>query len=124
MEIHFVHQGANGTLAVIGVFVRNGKENAAFKEIVAHLPKREGDIMTVNDKYLNPNDLLPIRQDYYSFAGSLTTPPCTQGVQWIVMAEPITASAVQIAKLKRAIGNANARPVQALHDRPVFSITQ
>ncbi len=119
MELHFVHQGAKGTLAVIGVFVRNGKENPAFREIVAHLPKHKGDIMTVS-KNINPGDLMPVRQDYYSFAGSLTTPPCSEGVQWVVMAEPITASAVQIAKLKRAINMSNARPVQPLHERKVF----
>lgn len=122
MEIHFVHQGEDGTLAVIGVFVRNGKENPVFKKIVAHLPKREGDIMTVKGENINPADLIPVRQDYYSFAGSLTTPPCLEGVQWLVMAEPITASAVQIAKLKRAINGENARPVQALHGRQIWSI--
>lgn len=123
MELHFVHQGEKGTLLVIGVFVRHGKENPGFKQVLAHLPKREGRVVTINSKKINPKDLIPIRQDYYSFAGSLTTPPCSEGVQWLMMAEPITASAVQIAKLKRVIGS-NARPVQPLHGRQVFSVVK
>ena len=120
MEIHFVHQSEDGLVVVISVFVRNGKENPAFKKIVAHVPKRPGAIMTIKGENINPIDLMPVRQDFYGFTGSLTTPPCTEGVQWLVMAEPITASAVQIAKLKRAINGDNARPVQPLHGRQIF----
>lgn len=119
MEIHFVHQGDNGQLLVIGVFVKKGEVNPIITKIVSNLPKEEGKIEIVQGQTINPADLLPSNRDYYSFAGSLTTPPCSEGLQWIVMTHPITASASQIAKLKEAANGANARPIQALNNRKI-----
>ena len=120
MEIHFVHQGENGELAVIGVFVKGGAENSALQKIVNNLPERNGIEQTINGEQINPADLLPAKHDYYSYAGSLTTPPCSEGVQWIVLSEPITASPAQILKIRKAAKGANARPMQALNERELM----
>lgn len=120
LEIHFVHQGDNGQIAVIGVFVSFGKENPTLEKIINHLPKENGKEKTIPGEYINPNDLLPVHHDHYSFAGSLTTPPCSEGIQWIVMRNPITASREQIAKIKHAADGANARPIQPLNKRVIY----
>lgn len=119
MEIHFVHQGADGALAVLGVFVKAGQENGVIKKIIDNLPKMHGEQQLVQGESINPMRLLPQGKDYYSFPGSLTTPPCTEGVQWLVMADAITASPAQIAVLRKAVEGTNARPVQSLNGRKV-----
>ncbi len=120
MEIHFVHQGKNGTLAVIGVFVKLGEENPTLQKIITNLPKEAHKPMQISGEEVSPLNLLPTDQKHYDFNGSLTTPPCAEGVQWIVMQNPITASAEQIAKLKAATHGANARPVQSRNKREIF----
>ena len=121
LEIHFVHQSDDGELAVIGVFVEDGQAgpNPVLQEIVDHLPNDQGQEHTIQGERINPAHLLPTKRDYYSFNGSLTTPPCSQNVQWIVMAHPITASSAQIVRLRREMGGANARPVQPLNGRVI-----
>jgi len=120
MEIHFVHQGKGGQLAVVGVFVKGGEANPELQKIIDHLPKDKGKTHTVPDERVNPANLIPKKRSYYSFDGSLTTPPCTEGVHWVVMSGMITASPSQIAALRKAMGGDNARPVQPLHDRTIF----
>ncbi len=119
MEIHFVHQGQEGEVAVLGVFVKSGPENKALQRIIDHIPSEKGIPFPIPGERINPVDLLPVNQDYYSFIGSLTTPPCSEGVHWAVMAEAITASPAQIVALKKAADGANARPVQSLHGRSI-----
>lgn len=119
LEIHFVHQGDQGKLLVIGVFAKGGDENTELQKVVTNLPNDKGQDHIIPGAAIMPLALMPVKQDYYSYAGSLTTPPCTEGVQWIVMANPITLSPAQIAILKRAIGGVNARPVQPLNKRVI-----
>lgn len=119
LEIHFVNQGPQGKLAVIGVFVETGKENPALNPILSHIPKVKGKEYKFSHVNINPTALLPKNQSHYIFMGSLTTPPCAEGVKWFVMQHPIQASAAQIAKIKQAQGGNNARPLQPLHDRQV-----
>lgn len=119
LEIHFVHQSDDGQLAVIGVFARTGKIDPSLQKIVDNLPAEEGKIQTIQGESIDPMSLLPTQRDYYSFTGSLTTPPCTEGVQWIMMPDTITASFTQIIKLKHAMGGTNARPEQPLNGRQV-----
>jgi len=119
LEIHFVHQGENGKAAVIGVFVKEGEKNPSFEKIIAHLPNKLHTPQIVKGEHIRPLSLLPRNKHYYSFKGSLTTPPCSQGILWIVMAEPITASHEQILELKKAKGGDNARPIQSLEKRSV-----
>lgn len=117
LEIHFVHQGKDGGLAVLGVFVKGGAENAALTQILKHLPETAKQEYAVPDVNINPGDLLPSDQRYYSYSGSLTTPPCSEGVQWFVMSEPITASPAQILQIRKETGGGNARPVQTINNR-------
>ncbi len=118
LEIHFVHQG-DGNLAVVGVFVVPGKPNPTLQTIIDHLPTTKGKVMTLDNVNIQPSGLIPDNISYYRFDGSLTTPPCTEGVKWIVMRNSITASSEQINQLKAAIGQANARPVQPLNQRKI-----
>lgn len=120
LEIHFVHQGKNGTLAVIGVFVKPGEENPSLQKIIDHIPAEKNKVMDVSGENLSPATLLPTNLKHYDFKGSLTTPPCAEGVEWVVMENPITASAKQIAALKAAINGNNARPVQSRNKRDIF----
>lgn len=120
LEIHFVHQGENGSAVVIGVFVTSGPANKKLQEIIDHLPREKGKEMAVDGLEINPLELLPNNRNYYSFPGSLTTPPCAEGIQWIVMSDSISASPEQIEKLKKAMNGNNARPVQSLNDRKVI----
>lgn len=117
MVAHFVHKNAEGELGVVGVLIKAGKYNAALAPVFEHLP-RTGEKVTVEDLTLDLAAMLPSEKGYYSFAGSLTTPPCSEGVNWMVLKSPITLSAQQISAF-RHLFHANARPIQALHDRVV-----
>jgi len=125
LEIHFVHQSDDGSVAVIAVFAKAGVENATIKKIIDHLPKEQGVEATIPSEIVNPIDLLP--QDhvhYYRFMGSLTTPPCTEGIQWVVMANAITLSPGQIVSIRRAANGPNARPVQPLNKRIIAYVNR
>lgn len=117
MEVHFVHKDAKGDLAVIGVMINAGKENAAYKDIWANLPKKEGAEQKINAT-INAADLLPASKVFYRYAGSLTTPPCTEGVNWNVLKSAIEMSEAQIDAFK-AIVKGNNRPVQSMHGRKI-----
>ena len=119
LEIHFVHQSDAGEVVVIAVLAKGGNENATLKKIIAHLPQEIGKEVTIPSEHINPEDLLPVHRSYYHFMGSLTTPPCTEGLHWVVMAESITVSPAQIVALKKVVGGVNARPVQPLNGRVV-----
>lgn len=118
-EIHFVYQSTHGALLVIGVFIEKGRANKALQSILAQLPNDVGHPHRMEKNKLVATDLLPKHRDYYAFAGSLTTPPCIEGVQWVVLANPITASSAQLNTLKQAVDGGNARPVQTLNARAV-----
>lgn len=120
MEIHFVHQSKEGELAVIGVWVIPGKANASLEKILNNLPTEKKVLKTVKNINIEPTDFTPQKLTYYRFNGSLTTPPCNEQVSWIVMQTPIEASIEQIQKLREAIGQTNARPVQPLHQRHIY----
>ena len=117
MVAHFVHKAEDGGLGVVAVLIQPGKKNAAWEPIFAHLP-RVGEQLTVDQLALHPAALLPENKGYYSFEGSLTTPPCSEGVKWMVLKEPVKLSAAQI-KAFRQMYSANARPLQQLHGRVV-----
>jgi carbonic anhydrase len=114
---HFVHKSATGELGVIGILMQPGKTNPAFKPVFAHLP-RKGETVTVDGLKLDLAAMLPSTKSYYSFEGSLTTPPCSEGVNWMVMKTPIHLGAEQIKAFRRVF-NANARPIQPINGRIV-----
>ncbi len=118
LELHFVHKNSQGRLAVVGVFIEEGPENEALAALVAAAPAQTGDAHGAHVA-LNPHALLPADRTYYAYAGSLTTPPCSEGVRWNVMRAPITASAAQIAALRERLG-ASSRHPQALNERTVL----
>ena len=113
---HLVHKDDVGNLGVIALLIKEGKENAALKSVFANLPKAEGKSDLADN--INVSDFLPKSLTYYGFNGSLTTPPCSEGVAWHVVKEPIELSKAQIASF-RAIFKKNARPVQPLNGRTV-----
>ena len=121
MVAHFVHKGEDGRLGVVAVLIQPGKANAAWAPIFAHLP-RVGEQVTVDGLTLDLGALLPAKKGYYSFEGSLTTPPCSEGVQWMVLKDPVKLSPQQI-KSFRKVYHANARPVQPLNGRVIKEST-
>ena len=118
MEGHFVHADKDGNLAVVAVMYKEGKENKALAKLWAHLPK-EGEKIALTPAG-NALDLLPQNHAYYRFNGSLTTPPCTEGVRWIVMKKPVFVSKSQIEAFKTIMEHDNNRPVQPANARTIL----
>ena len=117
MELHLVHQDPRGHIVVVAVFMEVGPENALLKQVFDRMPQ-SGQSME-NKGQLNVRNLLPTNTHHYAYRGSLTTPPCTEGVLWIVLKDTIKVSASQIKRFVSTIGD-NARPVQPLEDREVL----
>lgn len=120
MVAHLVHKDDSGKLAVVAVLFNTGRENAALKTVFDNMPVAAGPEHTVKDTQFDPADLLPAQHGYFHFQGSLTTPPCSEGVAWYVLKTPVEASRAQIRQL-HALYPHNARPVQALHGREVIA---
>src|SRR5262249_27610289 len=95
MEAHFVHRADSGGLAVVGVLMAEGKPNAAFRDIVRTMPAAEGPAAKA-DPRITPNALLPKKLGYYRYSGSLTTPPCSETVEWLLLTDPIEVSAADV----------------------------
>lgn len=120
MEMHFVHQGADGALAVVGLLIEEGMANPGLAPIWAHLDAGPGSEATVEIPINLRDDLF--RGDasgVWHYQGSLTTPPCSQDVRWLIRRTPTTLSAAQIAEFT-AVYDHNNRPVQPLHDRTLY----
>lgn len=114
---HLVHRNSQGQLAVVAVLFQIGQENAALKPVFAHLPAHEGGTEGLGAP-IDLSALLPADRAYYSFTGSLTTPPCSEEVRWHVLRSPVTLSRAQWSAFT-ALYSMNARPVQPLNDRQV-----
>lgn len=115
MVAHFVHKDEDGKLAVVGVLLQAGPSNPHYAPIFKHLP-RPGETISVEGLSLDIAAMLPKDLGYYRFAGSLTTPPCSEGVQWMVLKRPVQLGADQIKAFRRLF-NANARPIQPANGR-------
>lgn len=122
MELHLVHRSTAGELAVVGVFIRRGRHHRALRPIWDVLPRSAHEERGVEVE-LSDQDLLPANRVYFRYPGSLTTPPCTEGVAWHVLAQPVEMSAAQVNRFIRALNRSccleNARPTQPLHGRQV-----
>jgi carbonic anhydrase len=116
MELHFVHKSASGALAVFGVFLRPGATNRALAPIWAAIPEKETPVHTVAGVTIDPAALLPKVGEYFRYVGSLTTPPCSEGVTWTVFRTPIEGSVEQIRQFA-TLFPMNARPLQSLNRR-------
>ncbi len=121
METHFVHRAESGALAVVGVLMTTGRPNAVFSRIVSTMPLSEGSAVKA-DAGIDPNALLPARRGYYRYAGSLTTPPCAETVEWLLLETPIQVAAADVASFAR-LYPMNARPVQKDNRRYVLQST-
>ena len=118
MEVHFVHQNADGSFAVVGAFCEEGKANDNFAKIIEHLPNAPGESKHVADAKLDLQIHLPKDRNAYHYKGSLTTPPCSENVDWLVLRERISMSAEQLKAFSSRLNN-NNRPTQALNDRKI-----
>jgi carbonic anhydrase len=116
MEIHFVHRNAQGRLAVVGVLIAPGEESLAAREIWDRLPAAPHSKSSDAHALINARDLMPTESRYFRYAGSLTTPPCSEQVDWYVLQQPMTFSIEQIGRIRGIMGG-NARPVQARNGR-------
>lgn len=124
LEVHFVHADADGHLAVIGVMLTEGAaDNAAFAPVFNAMPAEAAEPAVVEGATIDANAMLPEDQLYYTYRGSLTTPPCSEGVRWIVMTTPVELSAAQIEAFQ-SIFELNARPAQPINARGLLLDSQ
>jgi carbonic anhydrase len=119
LEAHLVHADADGNLAVIAVMFEEGAHNHALATAWQDMPERPGTHHELLTR-ASAEALLPAERGYYRFNGSLTTPPCSEGVVWLVMKQPVAAGADQIGQFARVMGHPNNRPVQPLNARVVL----
>jgi carbonic anhydrase len=112
LEVHFVHRNSDGQLTVVGILFEEGRANPGLQQMIDHATADGSD----NEATIDPRAFLPARRAYYRYEGSLTTPPCSEVVNWVVMERPVTASTAQIAAVA-AIYPGNARPLQPLGRR-------
>lgn len=115
MELHLVHKAEDGALAVLGVMIKVGAHNEVVEGIWLNTPPNLGENKIDTIAY-SAESLLPANRDYYAYEGSLTTPPCTEGVKWHVFKDPIEMSAAQLTAFQ-GIFPVNARPIQNLNGR-------
>jgi carbonic anhydrase len=118
MVAHLVHRDTEGKLAVVAVLLRSGRANPLIDTVWSHLPQQKNSEHAVDTVNINVADLLPESRAYYTFTGSLTTPPCTEGVTWFVLRSPQSVSEAQVARFA-AVYPMNARPVQPLNGRVI-----
>ena len=119
MEVHLVHSDGDGNLAVVSVLLEEGSANSLVETLWGLAPKAAGPEKTDDNLQINAADLLPASRSYFTFAGSLTTPPCTEGVSWFVLKMPVTISKKQVATFA-AIYPFDERPTQSLNGRTVL----
>jgi carbonic anhydrase len=119
MEVHLVHADAEGKLVVVAVLLKTGMDNSLVHTLWSDLPKEKDKEESFDNVTINVTGLLPADRAYYTFPGSLTTPPCTEDVTWFVMKHPVTVSASEIAQFSKLYRH-DARPTQPLYDRVVL----
>ena len=119
MEGHLVHVSEKGELAVIALMFSEGADHPVIEQAWAQLPEKAGKTARL-EKPVNAETLLPVERDYYRFNGSLTTPPCTEGVRWLVMKHPVTVSKKEIEAFRMVMHHPNNRPLQAINAREIL----
>ena len=119
MSAHLVHKSADGKLAVIAVRLSEdrGDPNAVLSSLWEHLPTTPGATDKVTEM-VNPGGLMPAGRGYWTYMGSLTTPPCTEGVRWFVFEQPLSISRSQLQAFAR-LYKVNSRPIQDTHGRRI-----
>ena len=118
-ELHLLHKNRAGKTAVLLVFMKQGRYNRVLGRLRNYVPREKGENQ-IRGVGLDVNELLPAQRDtFYHYSGSLTTPPCTEGVDWYVMTTPIEVAEEQINNF-RDIYQVNARPIQPLNGRAIY----
>ena len=118
LEMHLVHRGESGEIAVVGILYRLGKPDPAIQAIIDAAPKQGETIKPTSP--MGASDYLPASHGYYAYTGSLTTPPYAEGVEWRVMAEVSEVSEEQVTQLAALTGGGtNNRPIQPLNGRQI-----
>jgi len=120
MEMHMVHQDKDKHYLVLAILVKQGGKNPYLKAKFRHLPKEMHKPMEVKGSRIDPSVIIPKNKNFFSYLGSLTTPPCTEGVQWLAFETPITASKKQIELFRSRLFNNNARPIQKRNERTII----
>jgi len=118
MVAHLVHKKSDGSLGVVAVLMKEGASNPVIETLWEVMPQKAGEELQSADTSIDVSALLPEDHSYYNYSGSLTTPPCSEPVNWMVLKTPIEVSSEQVAALAALFKN-NARPVQELHGRTV-----
>ncbi len=119
MEVHLVHKNANGNLAVVSVLLKRGASNPTLQKVLDNVSGSINEVNAVNGISVNAADLLPPRHQVFHYSGSLTTPPCSENVNWFVMKTAMQVSNEQVSQFAKLIGE-NARPLQAMHWRSML----
>ncbi len=119
IEIHLVHQSKEGDYTVIAIFGIEGQESETVEELESFLPLAEGEEKEIN-RALDLVSIFPKNKDYYWYQGSLTTPPCTENVNWIIFKEPIILSLEEVIRMRDNMPLRNFRNEQPLNDRIVY----
>jgi carbonic anhydrase len=119
MAAHLLHKSPSGQLLAVVVLFRVGAENPLLESLLPLIPARVDGDHTPPGVTIDASALLPLDHGYYRYAGSVTAPPCTEGVDWIVMKQPLELSAAQLARYRKRFAD-NARPVQPLNLRTVL----
>jgi len=120
LEAHFVHVDKNGDISVVAVMFKEGATNQALENIWKNLPLKEGEKIALSLSSQQINAILPADKSYYRFSGSLTTPPCTEGVRWFLLKKPVSISKEQVEKFLNTMNHPNNRPIQNINAREVL----
>jgi carbonic anhydrase len=118
MVVHLVHKSKAGDLAVVAVMLQAGKENRLIRTLWNNLPLEQNKPIEKSAIKIDPTQLLPEKRNYFTYMGSLTTPPCSEGVLWLVLKTPVQVSKEQITGFGRIYKN-NARPIQSRSNRVI-----
>ena len=119
MVVHLVHSDQEGNLAVVAILFESGKDNPLIQELWNDVPKEKEKEKRLDTVTINAADLLPTETGYYTFSGSLTTPPCSENVTWFVLKRPVTVTKKEIEQFAKLYRH-DARPTQPLNDRVVL----
>jgi carbonic anhydrase len=119
MTVHLVHADEDGKLAVVAVLLQKGEDNPLVHELWSDLPKEKDEEEFFDNVQINLSQILPSDRSYYTFPGSLTTPPCSEDVTWFVLKHPVTISAEEVERFSQLYRD-DARPTQPLYDRVVL----
>ncbi|WP_343329474.1 carbonic anhydrase family protein [Polaribacter staleyi] len=118
LEIHLVHKSKSNKYTVMSILAKEGTKSQLFEFFESFLPIKENETKEIH-KPLDLSTLFPKNTNFYSYGGSLTTPPCTESVNWMVFKEPIIISVDEVLKLKSNMPKDNYRNEQPLNDRVV-----